>query len=265
MYAPNRKTSLGDLTRYRLENGAAAPASGRTTPQRRLPQNGQATCNQSGGLRRTAGISPQTTSSQLPAAITKRIRSSTAQVSIHPIGKALLADQLTCYLCRRSILLPMYPVRTAPTSPRKRGEVISDPTKGHQAQACCPVPSFSKHATRCCPPMSAASVRSCSAPSHRAAGVEGAARWRIDRARHVAFDQRLQASCVWDRDRHRGQQRLRIGMPRVGEKLALLGDLDDPAEIHHRDAVADMRDDREIVRDEQIGKAVLVAAGPSGG
>jgi hypothetical protein len=40
-------------------------------------------------------------------ATTKRIRSSTAQVSIHPIGKVLLADQLTCYLCRRSIVLPM--------------------------------------------------------------------------------------------------------------------------------------------------------------
>src|SRR3954454_1798103 len=45
--------------------------------------------------------------------MTKRIRSSTAQVSIHPIGKALLADQLTCYPCRRSILLPMLPVWTA--------------------------------------------------------------------------------------------------------------------------------------------------------
>jgi len=35
------------------------------------------------------------------------MRSSIAQVFFHPIGKALLADQLTCYPCRRSILLPM--------------------------------------------------------------------------------------------------------------------------------------------------------------
>ena len=46
-------------------------------------------------------------------------------------------------------------------------------------------------------------------------------------------------------------------MPRVGEQFGLLGDLDDAAEIHHGDAVADMGDDGEIVRDEQIGEAVL--------
>ena len=45
--------------------------------------------------------------SRFSAAITKRILSSTAQVSFHPIGKALLADQLTCHPCRRSILSPM--------------------------------------------------------------------------------------------------------------------------------------------------------------
>ena len=38
------------------------------------------------------------------AATTKRIRSSTAQVSLYPIGNALLADHSTCHPCRRSIL-----------------------------------------------------------------------------------------------------------------------------------------------------------------
>ena len=46
-------------------------------------------------------------------------------------------------------------------------------------------------------------------------------------------------------------------MARVGEQLGLVGDLDDAPEIHHGDAVADMGDDREIMRDEQIGEAVL--------
>ena len=41
------------------------------------------------------------------------------------------------------------------------------------------------------------------------------------------------------------------------EQLGLVGDLDDAAEIHHRDAMADMLDHGEIVRDEQIGEAVL--------
>src|SRR5512147_944632 len=43
---------------------------------------------------------------------TKRIRSSIAQVSLHGIGKALLADTETCHPCARSIPLPIYPVRT---------------------------------------------------------------------------------------------------------------------------------------------------------
>ena len=58
-------------------------------------------------------------------------------------------------------------------------------------------------------------------------------------------------------DRHRRQQRLRVGVQRVGEEFGLVGDLDDAPEIHHRDAVADVLDDREVVRDEQIGEAVL--------
>ena len=34
-------------------------------------------------------------------------------------------------------------------------------------------------------------------------------------------------------------------------------DLDDPAEVHHRDPVADVADDREVVGDEQVGQAEL--------
>ena len=85
-----------------------------------------------------------------------------------------------------------------------------------------------------------------------AAGMEGAARWRIDRAWHVAVDQRLERFGFGIGDRNRGQQRLRIGMARMCEQFGLLGDLDNAPEIHHGDAVADMRDHRKIVRDEQI-------------
>ncbi len=46
-------------------------------------------------------------------------------------------------------------------------------------------------------------------------------------------------------------------MTRVREQLALLRNLDDAAEIHHRDAVADMGDDGEVMRDEQIRKTML--------
>ena len=43
----------------------------------------------------------------------------------------------------------------------------------------------------------------------------------------------------------------------------LVGELDDAAEVHHADLVADVAHDREVVRDEQIGQAVPRAAGPS--
>lgn len=47
-------------------------------------------------------------------------------------------------------------------------------------------------------------------------------------------------------------------MLRVFEKGTGLGQLDDFPRIHHRDAVADVADDAEIVRDEEIGEAELL-------
>ena len=48
---------------------------------------------------------------------------------------------------------------------------------------------------------------------------------------------------------------LRIGVLRVVEHRRARADLDDLAEIHHRDAVADALDHRHVVRDEQEGEA----------
>ena len=63
--------------------------------------------------------------------------------------------------------------------------------------------------------------------------------------------------------RHGGDQRLRIGMLRGRVDHALLGDLDDLAEIHHRDPVGDVLHHAEIMGDEQIGEAELASAGPA--
>jgi hypothetical protein len=43
-------------------------------------------------------------------------------------------------------------------------------------------------------------------------------------------------------------------MLRPREQSGAVGELDDLAEIHHRDAMADVLDDRDVVRDEQIGE-----------
>ena len=65
--------------------------------------------------------------------------------------------------------------------------------------------------------------------------------------------------------RHRRHQRLGVGMGRRGVDLVLAGHLDDLAEIHHGDVVADVPHDAEIVGDEDVGEAELAAAGPAAG
>ena len=44
-------------------------------------------------------------------------------------------------------------------------------------------------------------------------------------------------------------------MQRRGEQRVARRELDDAAEIHHGDAMADVLHDREIVRDEEVGDA----------
>ena len=93
----------------------------------------------------------------------------------------------------------------------------------------------------------------------RAPGVEAATRRGIDRARDVA------GQCdPWARpfhhgvgDRHRGEQRLGVGVLRARVHDLGLALFDDPAEVHHRDAVAHVADDREVVRDEEVRDAEL--------
>ena len=46
-------------------------------------------------------------------------------------------------------------------------------------------------------------------------------------------------------------------MLRICVKLSIARLLDDSAEIHHRDLIGKMLDDREIVRDEQVGDFAL--------
>ena len=54
--------------------------------------------------------------------------------------------------------------------------------------------------------------------------------------------------------RHRRQQLPRVGVLRVLEDRAARADLDDLAQVHDRDAVADALDDGHVVRDEEVGQ-----------
>ena len=55
--------------------------------------------------------------------------------------------------------------------------------------------------------------------------------------------------------RHRRQQCPGIGMQRLAEQRVAVGHLDDAAQVHHRDAVADVAHHGQVVRDEEIGQA----------
>ena len=87
-----------------------------------------------------------------------------------------------------------------------------------------------------------------------AAGVEAAARRRIERARDLSLQHNPAALCPRFRHRDRGQQRAAVGMARFREQRVRRRRLDDLAEIHHGDAVGDVLDHGEIVRDEDVGQ-----------
>src|SRR5580704_1515788 len=91
----------------------------------------------------------------------------------------------------------------------------------------------------------------------RAARVEDAARGRIDRARHFALDWPENTLRLHSRIGHRycRQQCLGVRVQRVVEELVTNRKLDDAAEIHDGDALAEMPNNRQVVSDEKIGQA----------
>src|ERR1044072_1143730 len=86
-----------------------------------------------------------------------------------------------------------------------------------------------------------------------AACVEAAAGGRVDGRGHVALEHDAVALArgVWDGDG--GEQRARVGVERVRVELFGGRDLDDAPQVHDGDAVGDVLDDGEAVRDEEIG------------
>src|SRR5229473_4089543 len=89
-----------------------------------------------------------------------------------------------------------------------------------------------------------------------AAGAEAAARRWIDRTRNLPLqnDATIAAHARWQGQRLRRQQRLCIGMQRPFGNVLRRPQLDEAAEIHHRDAVADMGNHRQIVGYENVSE-----------
>src|SRR5215470_1292192 len=99
-------------------------------------------------------------------------------------------------------------------------------------------------------------------PAHldrvRAAGMEVAARRRRRGIRHLARQHDALAARPRIRLGHRGQERRRVRVLGRGEDLLGLAELDDAADVHHRDTVTDVADDAQVVRDEEIGQSELL-------
>ena len=94
----------------------------------------------------------------------------------------------------------------------------------------------------------------------RATRMEHTARRRVHRAGHVAGQDDAFALSLDQRigNRDGGQKRSRVRVERVVVEFVAVRDLDDVAEVHHGDAVADVADDRKVVSDEQVGQPELL-------
>ena len=94
------------------------------------------------------------------------------------------------------------------------------------------------------------------AEGHRilAAGMKMATRRSVGRIGDFALEDDPFGTKARVRLGDRGHQRLGIGMSRRGEQLLGRRGLHDPADVHHRDPRADVLDDAQVVRDEEIGE-----------
>ena len=81
---------------------------------------------------------------------------------------------------------------------------------------------------------------------------------RIDGRRHVPLkDDPLGEIAARSAFRNRGEESRGVRMLRILVQLGRRADLDDMAEVHDRDAVGDVPDDAQIVRDEDVGEVEI--------
>src|SRR5689334_14078717 len=84
----------------------------------------------------------------------------------------------------------------------------------------------------------------------RATRMEGTSRWGIDRGRRITFEHDANALLLRIGCRNRIEQRACVWMQCLFVDLLGVSLLDDLAEIHHADALADVTNDAKVVRDE---------------
>src|SRR3954469_14613929 len=140
-------------------------------------------------------------------------------------------------------------IHPAPTMPARRSATLRAREVGRRDVAAVAVPVGALLPRRL-------DLRAQARDRARAARVEAAARGRVARARDRAMQADAWARAGGER-RDRRQERLGVGMVRRLEDALGRADVHDLAEIHHRDAVGDVADDGEVVRDEDVRHALL--------
>src|SRR5882724_1915279 len=90
--------------------------------------------------------------------------------------------------------------------------------------------------------------------SNRTTRAETAARRRIDRRGHVASQHDALAFVFRIGNGNGRQERLRVWVQRLRVKISRRSNFDNAAEIHHRNARRDVFNDRQAVRNEEVGK-----------
>ena len=91
------------------------------------------------------------------------------------------------------------------------------------------------------------------------ARAEPAARGWEQRTRRIAKDRRPLAPQARIGNRCRGQKRTRVWVQRLLVERGGWRTLDDDPEVHHRHLVRNVTDNAEVVTDEQVGEASLIA------
>ncbi len=93
----------------------------------------------------------------------------------------------------------------------------------------------------------------------RATGLEGTSRRQLGDGRDRAFDGCERKGAIGRKSRNCAQQAQRVGMSGRVENIGLGAELDQVAGVHDGDAIGDVRDDGEIVRDEKHRQSEFVA------
>ena len=104
-----------------------------------------------------------------------------------------------------------------------------------------------------------------SAPRRGGSADGSSSRTAVGRARHLAAQDAVGGAHARIGDRHGAHQRRRVGMLRLAEDRVGRRQLDQLADIHHGDAVGDVAHHRQVVGDEQEGRASAAPAARAAG